>query len=335
VADDSNILRKIFRDIVRGYSQDKFQSQEVYIKHINSHDQVDLEDVHDEYLSEAKLRGVPSEEENLNLLIEGGDWTEDDEFFIKDKEKYLDSLVSNKKNIGLKSQIDEQNRRIMEVQNQLNEKKNEKEELLGRTAERYARERVNDYYILQCFYKDKTLEDNLFTREEYDAIARSELTEIINLHNKWHNEISEYNIQKICLEEFFFPYMPFCEDSTQFYGKPVCFLTQHQIRLIVYSRIFKSILEKHEKIPEHIKKDPLALLDFANSSEKNKETLTKDEDKRGATTVFGANKEDYEYMGVDKENGPKEVSLYEEAKKKGGSLDMNDLIALMGANPKQ
>ena len=40
-------------------------------------------------------------------------------------------------------------------------------------------------------------------------------------------------------------------------------------------------------------------------------------------------------MGVDKESGVKEVSLYEEAKKKGGSLDMNDLIALMGANPKE
>ena len=332
--DNPNLLRKVFRDIVRGYSQDKFNGNLVYIKHINSHDQVDLEDVNDSYLEEAKSRGVPTEEENLNMLIENGDWTEDDEFYIKEKEKYLDGLVSNKKNIGLKSQIDEQNKRIAEVQEQVNKKKEEKDELLGRTAERYARERVNDYYILECFYKDEDLKNNLFTKEEYDEITRSDLTTIIQLHNQWHNNISEYNIQKICLEEFFFPYMPFCEDSTQFYGKPVCFLSQHQIRLIVYSRIFKSILEKHDKIPEHIKKDPLALLDFANSADKNKEIISKDEDIRGATTVFGANKEDYEYMGVDKENGPKEVSLYEEAKKKGGSLDMNDLIDLMGANPK-
>lgn len=333
--ESSNLFRKIFRDIVRGYSQDKFEGNNVYIKHINSHDQVDLEDIHDEYLKDAKSRGVPTEKENLTLLIDNGDWTEEDEFFINEKKKYLDSLISNKKNIGLKSQIDEQNRRISDIQIELNKKIEEKDELLGRTAERYAKERVNDYYILQCFYKDESLKTHLFTKEQYDSISRSELTEIITLHNKWHNDISEYNIQKICLEEFFFPYMPFCEDSTQFYGKPVCFLTQHQIRLIVYSRIFKSILEKHEKIPEHIKKDPLALLDFANSSDKNKETLSKDEDKRGATTVFGATDQDYEYMGVDKENGPKEVSLYEEAKKKGGSLDMNDLIELMGANPKQ
>ena len=333
--DNSNLLRKIFRDITRGYSQDKFQGKLVYIKHINSHDQVDLEDVHDDYLEEAKSRGVPTEEENLALLIDNGDWEEKDDLYIEEKRKYLDSLISNKKNIGLKSQIDEQNKRIAEVQEQLTKKETEKEELLGRTAERYAKERVNDYYILECFYKDEDLKNNLFTKEQYDSITRSELTEIINLHNVWHNNISEYNIQKICLEDFFFPYMPFCEDSTQFYGKPVCFLSQHQIRLIVYSRIFKSILEKHEKIPEHIKKDPLALLDFANSSDKNKDTLTKDEDKKGATTVFGATEKDYEYMGVDKESGVKEVSLYEEAKKKGGSLDMNDLIALMGANPKE
>jgi hypothetical protein len=335
VSESSNLLRKIFRDIVRGYSQDKYRNNNVYIKHINSHDQVDLEDIHDEYLQEAQSRGVPSESENLSLIIDGGDWTEEDEAYIVEKKKYLDSLVSNKKNIGLKSQIDEQNNRILKVQNELIEKENQKEELLGRTAERYAKERVNDHYIIQCFYKDKNLETNLFSNEEYDIISKDELTEIINIHNKWHNEISEYNIQKICLEEFFFPYMPFCEDSTQFYGKPVCFLTQHQIKLIVYSRVFKSILERHDKIPEHIKKDPLALLDFASSSEKNKETLTKDEDKKGATTVFGATEKDYEYMGVDKEKGVKEVSLYEEAKKKGGSLDMNDLIALMGANPKE
>ena len=39
-------------------------------------------------------------------------------------------------------------------------------------------------------------------------------------------------------------------------------------------------------------------------------------------------------MGIDKEEQQRGVSLYDAAKKKGGSLDMNDLIDLMGANPK-
>ena len=331
---DPSLLRKIFRDITYGYSQDSYSNKRVYIKHLTTHDQVELEEVKEKYLQEAINRGIPTEEENLNLLIENEDWDKDDDEFIFEKEKYLNSLIANKKHIGLKSQIDEQNKIIENVSKELEEKKIQKLELLGQTAEKYARERVNDFYILEAFYLDKEMTEKVFTEEEYDNITRDELVRVVNLHNKWHNTLSEENIQKLILEDFFFAYMPFCEDSTQFYGKPVCSLTQHQIKLIVYSRVFKSIFEKHNKIPEHIKKDPGALLDFANSSDKNQEDLSKHEDKRGATTVFGAKEKDYEYMGVDKEDQRKGVSLYDAAKNKGGSLDMNDLIDIMGANPK-
>lgn len=331
---NSSLLRKLFRDITRGYSEYIHNEHKVYVKHLTTHDQVELEEVNEKYLLEAKNRGIPTEEQNLKLLIEEENWTEEDDQYIFEKEKYLNSLVSNKKHIGLKSQIDEQNRIIETVSKELSEKKTEKENLLGRTAERYARERVNDYYILESFYKSKDLSEKMYTQKEYNEITRDELVEVINIHNLCHNTLSEENIQRLILEDFFFPYMPFCEDSTQFYGRPVCELTHHQIKLIVYSRVFKSIFEKHDKIPEHIKKDPGALLDFANSSEKNKDDLSKHEDKRGATTVFGAKEKDYEYMGVEKEEQQGSVSLYEAAKKKGGSLDMNDLIDLMGANPK-
>lgn len=331
---DTSLLRKLFRDITRGYSQYKYEGRDVYIKHLTTHDQVELEEVYDRYLEEAKARNIPTEESNLDLLIAEGDWTDEDEEYIHEKKKYLNSLISNKKHIGLKSQIDEQNRIIEATSKELADKQAEKENLMGRTCEKYARERVNDYYILESFYSNRELTDKMYTQKEYDEISRDELINIINIHNKCHNTLSEENIQKLILEDFFFAYMPFCEDSTQFYGQAVCNLTHHQIKLIVYSRVFKSIFEKHDKIPEHIKKDPGALLDFANSSDKNKDDLSKHEDKRGATTVFGAKEKDYEYMGVDKEEQRKGVSLYDAAKKKGGSLDMNDLIDLMGANPK-
>jgi len=48
-----------------------------------------------------------------------------------------------------------------------------------------------------------------------------------------------------------------------------------------------------------------------------------------ATSIVGATKEDYKYINMDKGNS-KNVSLAEEAKKKGGSLDMKDLMKLMG-----
>ena len=124
---------------------------------------------------------------------------------------------------------------------------------MGRTCEKYAR-RVNDYYILESFYSNRELTDKMYTQKEYDEISRDELINIINIHNKCHNTLSEENIQKLILEDFFFAYMPFCEDSTQFYGQAVCNLTHHQIKLIVYSRVFKSIFLKNMIKSQNISK---------------------------------------------------------------------------------
>ena len=112
----------------------------------------------------------------------------------------------------------------------------------------------------------------------------------------------------------------------QFYGTPVCMLTHNQLQMLIYTRVFKNIFDRHDNIPDHIKKDPKALLDFAASSEKGKDMLDQHEEKGGASTIIGATKEDYEYMGVSQ----KGVSLHEAAEKKGGKLNMEDLMDLAG-----
>ena len=50
----------------------------------------------------------------------------------------------------------------------------------------------------------------------------------------------------------------------QFYGKPFCDLTYNQIRLIVYTRVFKNIFDSNENIPDNIRKDPAKLLEFGS-----------------------------------------------------------------------
>ena len=94
--------------------------------------------------------------------------------------------------------------------------------------------------------------------------------------------------------------------------------------------MFKSIFDNNENIPEKIRKDPQALLDFASSSQKGREELDRHEEKGGASTIVGATKEDYEYMGVHKSNMQETSSLNEKAKEKGGKLSMQDLMDLSG-----
>ena len=69
------------------------------------------------------------------------------------------------------------------------------------------------------------------------------------------------------------------------------------------------------------------------SSKHAEKILDKAGDKdNAAVSLVGASKEDLENLGLDNsEQGGRTISLSEAAKKKGGSLDMKDLIKLHGA----
>ena len=319
----------MFRDIVKGFT--KTSEEELYIKHLTTHDQVELEDIENSYFEKAKKRGVPTEEESLNELKKDGAWSKEDESFIDRQTIYVENLEGGKRGLILKSQIDKQEEIIKTARHELNTKLVEKAELIGATCEKYARQRVNDFYISRSFFKDEELEKPLYCEKEFEEISYNELSRLVGFHNEHLKIFSESNIQQLILEDFFFPYMSFSEDTMQFFGFPVCRLTHNQLKLIIFTRVFKSIFDNNDNIPEQIRKDPQGLMDFASSSKKGREELERHEDKGGASTIVGATKEDYEYMGVETEGPDKPISLNEAAKKKGGSLNMNDLMDLTGA----
>ena len=320
------LYRKVFSDIVSGYSLSEFNGNTIYIRHLSTHDQVNLEDIESSFYESAKDRGLPTEEEALKSLKADHLWTQEDEDFISRQSSYVENLIKGKSHLILKSQIDQQNKLIEEESGKLNIKTSEKDSLFGNTCEKYSKQRVNDHYIIESLFLDLEMKKKLFTENELDDVGYKSLHGLIEIHNKNFQMFSEDNIQNLILQDFYYPYMPFSEDSMQFYGIPVCNLTHNQLQLLIYTRVFKNITDRHDNIPEHIKKDPKALLDFAASSEKGKEMLHHDDDKGGASTIIGATKEDYEYMGVSS----KGVSLHDAAEKKGGKLDMQDLMDLAG-----
>jgi hypothetical protein len=174
----------------------------------------------------------------------------------------------------------------------------------------------------------------MFSEEEFDEVTYSELSKLITLHNDQFSMFTEDVIQETILEEFYYSYMPFSEDTMQFFGLPVCLLTQNQLKLILFTRVFKGILDQHDNIPEHIRKNPKALLDFASASKRGNEELEKHEERGGATTLVGATKEDYEFMGVTPGKASGGVSLHEAAKKAGGTLSMDALMDITGTKEK-
>ena len=176
-------------------------------------------------------------------------------------------------------------------------------------------------------FKDADLKNLYFTDDEFDELSSDDLSLLIGFYNKTLTEFADSRIQRLVLEDFFTYYMPYCEDPIHFYGKPIINLTYNQLRLILYARYFKNILSTNDKIPENYRKDPDKLIDYINANEKAKEKMQEKDNQ--ATSIVGATKEDYKYINMDK-GSAKSVSLSEEAKKKGGSLDMKDLMKLMG-----
>lgn len=319
----------MFRDISRGYTTAELFDAEVYIKHLTTHDQVDLEEIQEQYYDDAEFRGVPTEEGMLAFLREGGEWGDEDEKEIKDAEDFIQILQSKKSHLLLKSKIDEQNERIEQERIRLNVKLMEKQDLLGVTCEKYSADRVNDFYIIKSFFYDKEFKRPVFNEKTFGQLDNQELKGVVEVYNNSFNIYSEENIKRLVLEDFYFVYFPFAEDSMKFFGLPVCTLTYNQIKLIVFTRVFKSIFENNDNIPESIKNDPDALIDYANSAENAKEKMQGLEDSDGATALFGATKEDVDQIKQQTGVG-KSVSLRDEAVKKGGKLSMDDLMKLSG-----
>lgn len=324
---DDYFYRKIFRDICLGYSKSYYKKDELYVKHLHANDYIDINEKQDLFLKKAIERGLQTEKKCLEEAIENDIWSEKDESFIDSQEIFIDNLLKTKSNLNLKSERDAHQKIIEEEQEKLNKKLSERQSILGNTAESYSSKQINDYFIINCFYKDEHLKTKYLSEDFFANLSYSEIKELTQINNSVVKSVSEENIQKIVLEEFFFPFMYMADGPHSFFGKPAIDLTNNQLSILTYSRVFKNIFDNNQDIPEKIRKDPAALLDFSSNSksrEKMKEHLNKD----GASTVFGATAEDYEYMGVKKTSIKSGASLTEAARKKGGSLNMQDLMDL-------
>lgn len=320
--------RKIFRDVVRGFSTTTLEEDFVYIKHLTPHDQVELEEIEEKYFNIALRKGVPTEEDMLAYLKDEGQWTDKDEKFIQDKELFLENLRKAKTKLVLKREIDKQTTLIDKEQKLLDDKQIQKIGLIGNTCEKYAKDRLNDFYMIKSFFADDKLQEPLFNQDKFDELDNHDIKKVVYKYNEIFEGFSEENIQYTILEDFYNPYLSFAEDSMQFYGKAFCELTYNQIRLIVYTRVFKNIFDMNENIPESIRKDPAKLLEFGSSSKEEKDKAKDKLTQGDGGTLVGAKQEDYDYLGVEKPTNA--ISLHEEAKKKGGTLNMEDLMKLHG-----
>jgi hypothetical protein len=331
-----NQLRKIFVDIINGYSSinvKKFGN--IYVKHMDFHTSSGIDEKKDEYFERAKSKGLPTSEEKEKDLMSEGLWSVEKDKKIQDLNDYLNGLNLSKSKMMLKKDIDNANKEVEKTKGELNIIEDEKIELMGFTADIYASKKVNECYIFETSYKSKDLSEPAFSEEDFDELTDVDIGVMAMAHNTISKRFQEINLKRVSLAPFFMNHFYLCEDDPlTFYGKPIIKLTFNQCDVFAFGKYFKHILSemKHKPSPE-LMQDPDKLIDLFNVGQGAQKALDKANEKEGtATTFVGATKEDMDRMGIStqKKGDPNVVSLSDEAAKKGGKLNMEELIKLHG-----
>ena len=326
-------------EILRGYSTtntDDFGT--FYIKHTNYESSEGLDELKESLMDKAVSEGLPTLEEREKDIIKEGDWTEEREREMVDLKSYVNNLKDTKSKVLLEAEIESINKDIKESTEKVNNLFEEKQTLIGYTAETYASKKVNEYYLVTTAFKDKELEERLITEEEFNYLQDEEIVSLTEAFVKDSTKFTEENIKRISLCTYFMNFFSLSDDNPMtFYGKPIVGLTFNQVDLFSYGRYFKTMIQNmNRSLTTEELDDPDKIIDLFNTSKNVEKITSKSQKKEGegkATSIVGATKEDMERMGLSADQNPQEkpISLLEEANKKGGNLSMEDLIKLHGA----
>lgn len=293
-------------DVCNGYSVDKFNGANVYIRHLSHKEHLFLDEIHDKCYEDARINGAQPEKDRVKLLVEKGVWSEKKEDEITRTRHYIKQLNEGKKNVNLISVLESHNRLIAEETKKLNALEYERIGLVGMTCEAYANKVVNDYYIVRSVFKDRDYRDPLLSEQEFDEIDDDLLSLLVKVYRDASDICSELNLKKLSIQDFYTPYFYLCNDDIpSFYGKAICDLTYNQVKLANFSKYFKQLLDgvNTASIPKKVMEDPDELISFLTAQKNGQNLVNKNQHTNVA--IVGGKKEDLAIIGGAQQNMPK------------------------------
>jgi len=315
---------EIISEILQGTTVTSSTFGVLYFKHLSQNEQRVKMAKKKVDESDAKEKGLLCEDQIFKELLEQEMWSQEEEDKLKKYEKEIEDLYKIITQTILPSQK-------IKIQSDLNNKKTElskllleKNEVFGLTLEKYVNNSIQKAVINDILYYDQEYTqkvfDDLYINEPYKEI------EIYKLQRDFFQKFSDESISFAVLSDYFAMYLPFCEDVIGVFGKPLKELTNYQLKLISYGRYFLNIFKNcSKKIPENVSKDPNLLVGFYQNQQNSDSKTSKSGE--GASTYFGANKDDIALLKRENEDA---IDLSEEIKKRGGSMNMKEMMELHG-----
>jgi len=316
----------VIGEIFDGYSVSAFEGRDVFVKHRNIRYQKYINTYFEKYKNIALFKGIESQEEREAYIKKEGLWDDSDDMKILSLTEEIKNLQKTKESVFLPSQKDSFQKTIEEKSIELSDLQKNKTEIIGLTAEGYASKRSNDEMLRFCIFKDPDFTENLHTEDEFGELESHQIILLNNIMADTCNKMSEDNIKHAVLRPFFGMYIPNCENPSDFYGKPIIDLSVYQMKTAMYGKVFHSIFQYIEDIPDNIREDPDKLLAYSESQRNKDSNKGGIKDDADASVVFGATNDDMKTVAKD----AKTVSLSEAAKEAGGKLDMKQMMRLAG-----
>lgn len=316
-------LKKLYKDIVLGFSAYNYAGKPIFIKHFSEIDNAEIEIFRSTFSSDAKSKGMQEREEKKKILISEGLWTEQKEKDIENLKKEISNLELVGKNLIIKRQILQNKEKIKQTKASLDEILKEKDEIFGFCLEDFVEKKISELMIFSSFYKDKQLTQKFFSEEEFDMMLESEMSDLILVLNGFYVDFAQKQIKRICASPFFMSLFSLAEnDPCSFFGRPISQMTILQVNMFSQGRYFKNLIQTHnERVspPSDVFEDPDKMLDWYENI-----TNTKAMQADGVSYV-GASKEELQKMA-----GGSAITVNEFAAKKDNLMTTKDFIEMHG-----
>lgn len=254
-----NAQSPLLLDILRGYSKITHKYKDYYFKHFRIYESLQLEEFELDCVNRAKKQGIKGEDELLQLAINRGNWSKEEESSIKN----LNWVIEKSKKAATKI-VDYNYRRAFEssIEKQLEELKDlldKKNNFISHSAENLAkRQRLNREISSSLFYdkemKQNVEEDDLFILIPY---VNSKIEELSNTKNLIKTSYNSYFFDLYCLNY---------RNPNEIIDTNIYKITLWQRSLLSYASVLLNKL-KNLDMPDEIREDPLKVYNFKPKEE--------------------------------------------------------------------
>ena len=223
-------VKLLYAEIIRGYSYD-FKNK-IYVKHFSELEKIEIIEKRQEIYKTLISKGVKTDKEAVSYLISEELWTEEKEdeiasfeISIEDNTKQADLIVSPF-----------QKKAIMDLVNKDQEKlellKEERKNLIGLTAEKYADDKYLNYYLYYSFFKDAALTKFFFNEADFKDLEELQISKYFSIYSECLKNFSSKNLKKISVSPFFLNSISFAyEDPRLFLDKTYNEYTSFQFEM--------------------------------------------------------------------------------------------------------